>query len=108
MPTEKLGLTAEKCAHLLLDGGWENFGIPTTITSDRGPQFAGQWFQTMCDRLGVHQAFSQAYRPQANGRAESAGQQLQRQLRKLNAEKGINWVWRPSPGPYDTFMTDRG
>ncbi len=46
----------------------------------------------MCARLGVHQAFSQDYRPQANGRAESAGQQLQSQLRKLNAERGINWV----------------
>jgi hypothetical protein len=91
-PTLKKGLTAEKCAHLLLDGGWTQIGVPTTITSDQGPQFVGQWFQTMCGRLGIREAFSQAYHPQANGRAEVAGQQLIGLLRKLHAEEEINWV----------------
>ncbi len=73
-PTLKKGLTAEKCAHLQLDGGWTQIGVPTTITSDQGPQFVGQWFQTICGRLGIREAFSQAYQPQANGRAEVAWQ----------------------------------
>ncbi len=60
-PTLKNGLTAEKCVHLLLDGGWTQIGVPTTITSDQVPQFVGQWFQTMCWRLGIREAFSQAY-----------------------------------------------
>ena len=46
----------------------------------------------MCQRLGVRQAFSQAHRPQANGRAEVAGRQLITVLRKLHAERAINWV----------------
>ncbi len=46
----------------------------------------------MCVRLGIREAFSQAYHPQANGRAEVAGQQLIGLLRKLHAEEEINWV----------------
>ena len=37
-PSTKLGLTAKKAAHLMMDGGWEAFGVPTTITSDMGGQ----------------------------------------------------------------------
>jgi hypothetical protein len=77
---------------LVLENGWETFGIPAVITSDRGPQFVGQWWRTMCARLGIRQAYSQAYRPQANGRAEFAGKTLIGLLRKLHAEEKVNWV----------------
>ena len=75
-PTLGKGLTAKRTAHLLMDGGWETYGIPSLITCDQGPQFAGQWFRTMCARLGIRLVFSQAYRPQANGRAEVAGKSI--------------------------------
>ena len=91
-PSMKLGLTAEKAAHLMLDDGWNIFGIPSIVTSDQGPHFVGIWWKTMCQRLGVRQVFSQAHRPQANGRAEVAGKHLIMTLRKLNAEKAINWM----------------
>ena len=91
-PCTKVGLTAEKAAHLMLDGGWEVFGVPSVITSDQGPQFAGQWWKTMCARLGIRQAYSQAYRPQSNGRAEVAGKSLINALRKLAAQGLRNWV----------------
>jgi len=91
-PTLKQGLTADKAAHLLLEKGWEPFGVPALVHSDMGPQFVGQWFRTMCSRLGVQQTFSPPHRPRANGRAERAGQTLMSILQKLNLEKGINWV----------------
>ncbi len=72
-PSKYKKLTAEKCAHLLQDGGWMHLSVPSVVTSDQGPQFAGQWFQTMCARLGIREAFSQEYQPQGNGRAEVAG-----------------------------------
>jgi len=40
-PTAKKDLTAEKAAHLVLDGGWESFGIPAIVTSDRGNSLWG-------------------------------------------------------------------
>jgi hypothetical protein len=91
-PTTKLGLTAQKAANLMMDGGWDIFGVPTTITSDQGAQFIGVWWRTICARLGVRQAYSQAHRPQANGRAEVAGQKILELLKKLNVEAKINWV----------------
>ena len=57
------GLTAEKTAHLLLENGWDIFGVPSLIACDQGPQFAGQWFRTICARLGIRLAYSQAYGP---------------------------------------------
>ena len=91
-PTLKVGLTAEKAAQLLMERGWEPFGVPATIHSDQGPQFVGQWWRTMCARLGVQQTFSQPHRPRANGKAERAGQQLLSIIKKLHLELGINWA----------------
>ena len=52
-PTQNVVLTAEKAAHLMMDDGWNIFGVPETVTSDQGPQFAGTWWKTMCSRLGI-------------------------------------------------------
>lgn len=90
--TTKLGLTAEKAAQFEMENGWDTFCIPAIITSDQGQQFVGQWLRTMCGRLGIMHATSQAYRPQANGRAEVAGKNLIGLMRKIWVEDQINWV----------------
>jgi hypothetical protein len=46
----------------------------------------------MCALHGVRQAYSQAYHHAATGRAEVAGEQIQKRLRKLQAEEGVCWV----------------
>ena len=91
-PTQKLGLTAEKLGHLMMEHGWNIFGIPSIITSDQGPQFSGAWWRTICARLGIRTAFSQAHKPQSNGRAEVAGKQFYGILRKLHTDMHVNWV----------------
>ena len=93
VPTLKVGLTAEKVAKIMLQK-WTDLGggIPSTITSDQGPQFVGEWFRSMCARMGIRQAFSQAYRPQTNGRAERAGRQILDWLNKIRAESELGWV----------------
>ena len=90
-PTLMEGLTGEKAAQMLLEG-WGEIAIPSVLTSDHGAQFTSSFFRTICARLGVRQAFSQAYRPQANGRAEVAGRTLITTLRKLHTDNEINWV----------------
>ena len=97
-PTQGRGLTAERTALLLLDGGWEIYGIPSHITCDQGPQFAGQWFRTLCAKLGIRVAYSQTYRPQANGRAEVAGKCIKNLMRKWDLEKTILIGLRPCLG----------
>ena len=68
------------------------FGIPSTITSDQGPQFSGAWWRTICARLGIRTAFSQAHKPQSNGRAKVAGKQFYGILCKLHTDMHVNWV----------------
>ena len=91
-PHRLRGLTAAKVAKLMYENWWSPHGIPAVITSDRGPQFAGAWWRTMCAQLGIRQAYAQAYHHAANGRAEVVGAQLQKRLRKLQAEEGLCWV----------------
>jgi len=92
-PQQRKGLTARKVALEMLDRAWGPFGVPSIVTSDQGPQFAGAWWMTLCAGLGIQVAHAQAYHHQANGRAEAAGRQLQVALRKMHAqEQGINWV----------------
>ena len=67
-------------------------GIPSIITTDMGSHFIGGWFRALCSQLGVRQAFSQAYRAQANGRAERGGRQIIEWMEKLSVEAEINWV----------------
>ena len=71
---------------------WRFFGIPSIVTTDQGAQFISAWWRTLCGRLGIRQAYSQAYHHQANGRAESAGQHLMEKMRKIFVEGRINWV----------------
>ena len=46
----------------------------------------------MCSRLGIRHAYSQAYHPRANGRAERAGQSIIELLKKMHTDNNINWV----------------
>ena len=85
------GLTAAVVAQAMYEKWWSPHGIPSVITSDRGPQFKGAWWRAMCALHGVHHAYAQAYHHPANGRAEQVGAQLQRLLRKRYSDSGTTW-----------------
>ena len=91
-PHKLRGLTAAKVAKSMYESWWSPHGVPAILTSDRGAHFAGAWWRTMCASLGIRQAYAQAYHHPANGRAEVVGAQLQKRLRKLQAEEGTCWV----------------
>lgn len=91
-PHHTKGLTAEKVAKAMYNKWWSPHGIPSVLTSDRGPHFAGAWWRTMCALHGVRHAYSQAHHKPGNGRAEVAGAQLQVRLRKMQASDGICWM----------------
>ena len=85
-------LSGRAAANLLLDSGWGEMAIPSVITCDKGAQFISHWWETMCSRLGIRQAYSQAHHHRANGRAEVAGRVIMTMLRKLHAQSRVNWV----------------
>ncbi|XP_064950492.1 uncharacterized protein LOC135604769 [Musa acuminata AAA Group] len=53
---------------------WRNlvtrFGLPKTIITDNGPQFAGRRFREFCSSHGIQLSFSSVAHPQTNGLAE--------------------------------------
>ena len=57
-------LTADGAGQLLLDNLYKRFGLPDSIISDRGPQFAAKSFQELLKLLNVNSRLSTAYHPQ--------------------------------------------
>ena len=61
--------------------------------SDKGPQFASAFWQTLCSHLGIQNAFCHVGFHQGNGRAEVAGKILKNFMRKIQDEHNdMNWV----------------
>ena len=82
-PFLRKGLTAQIVGEAMAKN-WLQMGVPSQVTSDQGPQFAGAWWQTMCARLGIRGVYSQAYHHQANGRAEVQGKIFKTIIKKIN------------------------
>jgi hypothetical protein len=63
-------MSSKACAEALFVGWIARFGVPVSITSDRGTQFASEFWAHMCEVLGIQHQMTTAYHPQANGLVE--------------------------------------
>ena len=73
-----------------LCSGWIcRFGVPDTITSDRGPQFTSNIWNSLCLLLQIKHQPTTAYHPQANGMVE----RLHRRLKGRPAHPRPNASW---------------
>jgi len=82
-------VTAADCASALLEGWIQRFGVPATITSDRGPQFTSSLWSALCRLLSITHSPTTAYHPQANGLVERCHRRLKDALRSRAA--GSDW-----------------
>jgi len=57
------------------------FGVPSTVTKDRGAHFTSATWTRMCQSLGMQHVLTTAYHPQANGMVERFHRQLKEALR---------------------------
>ena len=93
-----VGLQAKTVANAMIRHWLTIFDVPAVICSDRGSQFVGAWFKTMCKHMGIRHAKTVAYHSRSNGRAEVAGRQMFEKFRQLHIdEPGRNWynsLWR--------------
>lgn len=89
---------------------WNNifcrFGIPKTIISDNGKQFADDPFKSWCDELKIEQKFTSVYHPQANRQTEVTNRTILQGLKtRLGRAKGdwveelpnVLWAYRTTP-----------
>ena len=81
--------TAADCAAALLQGWIQRFGVPSIITSDRGPQFTSSLWSSLCSLLSISHTQTTAYHPQSNGLVERFHRRLKDALRARSA--GPDW-----------------
>jgi len=77
--TEKT--SAEGLARLFRDNVWKLHGLPKSIISDRGPQFAAGLMRKLNEKLGIKSKLSTAFCPQTDGQTERINQELEQYLR---------------------------
>lgn len=59
------------------------FGIPSSICTDRGGEFASIVFQAMCDKWDINHKMTSPYHPQCNGRIERVHRTLRVFIKSL-------------------------
>ena len=84
--TSSLGL-----ARLYRDHVWKLHGLPNTVISDRGPQFAAAFMKELNKILGITTKLSTAYHPQTDGQTERMNQELVQYLRMFIDHRQTDW-----------------
>ena len=68
---------AEGLARLFKDNVWKLYGLPESIISDRGPQFATGLIKELNKMLRIKSKLSMAFHPQTDGQTERVNQELE-------------------------------
>jgi len=63
-------MTTQACADAVIGGWMAHLGVPTIITSDRGPQFTCAVWAVLCHKMGIQHNQMTGYHPQSNGIVE--------------------------------------
>lgn len=74
-------ITARKLAELFVKNIFRLHGLPDTIVSDRGPQFASEFWTNLCHRLRIEPRLSTAFHPQTDGQTEITNASMEQYLR---------------------------
>ena len=93
-----MGLQAKTVANAMIRHWLTICDVRAVICSDRGSQFVGTWFKTMCKHMGIRHAKTVAYHSRSNGWAEVAGRQMFETFRQLHIDEPgrnrYNLLWR--------------
>ena len=86
------GTSVEGLARLLWDNVWKLHGLPESIVSDRGPQFAAELMKELNRMLGIKIKLSTAFHPQIDGQTERMNQELEQYLQFFIENRQKNWL----------------
>jgi len=87
--TEKT--SAEGLARLFRDNVWKLHGLPESIVSDQGPQFAAGLMRELDKMLGIKSKLSTVFHPQTDGQTERVNQELEQYLRMFIDHRQEQW-----------------
>jgi len=87
--TEKT--SAEGLAGLFRDNMWKLHGLPESIISDRGPQFAAELIRELNEMLGIKSKLLTAFYPQTDRQTERVNQELEQYLRMFINHRQEQW-----------------
>jgi len=87
--TEKM--SAEGLARLFRDNIWKLHGLPDSIISDRGPQFAVGIMKELNQMLEIDTKLSTAFHPQTDGQTERMNQESEQYLRMFINHRQEQW-----------------
>jgi len=90
IPTTEKTL-AEGLARLFRDNVWKLHGLPESIISDRGPQFAAGLMRELNEMLGIKSKLSTAFHPQTDRQTERVNQELEQYLRMFIDHRQEQW-----------------
>ena len=84
------GISAVEVADAFTAGWVARFGVPHTVTTDRGTQFTGAVWKSMCSTLGIKHIATTAFHPCSNGMVERFHRQMKESLKARGA--GNAWL----------------
>ena len=73
-------MDAESTAVLFLRYVWCYHGLPISLTSNQGPQFASKMWDSLCKLLDIKAKLSTAWLPETNGQSEIVNQKMEHYL----------------------------
>ena len=79
-------------AKLFMHNMWKHYGLPCSITSDWGPQFAAQVMQEINKALSISTKLSTSFHPQMDGQTKIANKEVQKFLQVYCFEKQDQWA----------------
>jgi len=85
------GTSAEGLARLFQDNVWKLHGLPESVVSDRGPQFAAELTRELNRMLGIKTKLSMAFHPQTDRQMERMNQELEQYLRFFIEHRQKDW-----------------
>lgn len=87
----KTTITAEQSAELFLNAVFTLHGMPKSIVSDRGSQFANRFWPAFTGLLGSRSVLSTAFHPQTDGQTENMNRTLEDMLRHYIGSDHNDW-----------------
>ena len=91
IPCNKTAMALDT-AKLYLFHVWKDHGLPRTIVSDWGLQFASQVMMDLCKQLGILPKLSTVHHPQTDGQTEVMNHEVQQYLQLFCAEEQEHWA----------------